>query len=150
MSETLYLTPTVRLKLHATCMVQRPFEACGFIVADKAQPDLGVRVIPILNAAENPRCQFKMAEGEQVRATHWVDERGLILLAVYHSHVDSPALLSDRDLTEPNDLDPLQVVLSLKDVPIDVRAYRITQPFIGVRGFERVPIEIIDPGAAGG
>lgn len=148
MSETLYLTPHTRDLLFTWAEVARPNETCGLIAATKEMPYLGYRIRPIQNIHPKPTRFYRMDPDQQVRATHAIDARGDIILAVHHSHVDGPALLSDTDLNEAMDLEPLYVITSLRDR--EIKAYRISMPFIGVKAFDRVPVEVIDPGAAGG
>jgi len=73
-----------------------PVEACGLIAGRASQ---AVHVIPVTNVLQS-RVRFRMDPLEQLNAFNQIEERGLELLAIYHSHPDGPATPSVTDVTE--------------------------------------------------
>lgn len=73
-----------------------PQEACGLVAgqADRAQ-----LVIPITNQLHST-VRFRMAPDEQLRAFLRMDELGLELIAIYHSHPGGPSHPSVTDVAE--------------------------------------------------
>jgi [CysO sulfur-carrier protein]-S-L-cysteine hydrolase len=143
--ETLRITATAHDNMIMWCLATIPDEACGILSATNDEPDLGRRVIPLANVSETPTIHYEMDPYRQVRTTHRLDARGERIAAVYHSHVESPALLSIRDFNEARDLDPVYIVVGLKDrAAPDVRAFRIYMAFVGVKAFSRVHLEVVD------
>ena len=73
-----------------------PHEGCG-LLAGKA----GVvqEIIPVTNDVRSP-VRFRMNPQEQLRAFDWMEDHGLELLGVFHSHPDGPAGLSPTDIAE--------------------------------------------------
>lgn len=69
-------------------------EACGFVVRLR---DGGLRVHPVRNAAPRGRHGFLMDARESLSALRWADRAGGTVVAVYHSHLEADAALSERD-----------------------------------------------------
>ena len=73
-----------------------PEEACGLIAGQAGQ---GRLVFPITNQLHSP-VRFHMAPDEQLRALIQIDELGLDLVAIYHSHPTGPDRPSNTDIAE--------------------------------------------------
>ena len=73
-----------------------PNEACGLLGGSRDQV---LEVIPVKNTSESP-FRFRMDPSEQVRALFGLEERGLELIAIYHSHPSGPPGPSLTDLSE--------------------------------------------------
>jgi proteasome lid subunit RPN8/RPN11 len=73
-----------------------PLEACGLLGGknDKVEMRLGVR-----NADRSP-VRFRMEARAQWRAFRRIEDRGLELVGIYHSHPDGPAYPSPMDMAE--------------------------------------------------
>lgn len=90
-----------------------PEEACGLIgsaqspagdppanVPQALEPaPLAAAVLPIENELHSP-VRFRMAPTEQLKAFYWLEERGLELSAIFHSHPRGPVHPSATDLAE--------------------------------------------------
>ncbi len=73
-----------------------PQEACGLLAGK------GVDVsatYPITNILQS-RVQFRMQPEEQLMAFLEIEEQGLDLVGIYHSHPAGPQYLSSRDIDE--------------------------------------------------
>jgi proteasome lid subunit RPN8/RPN11 len=73
-----------------------PEEACGLIAG---QADRARQVFPITNQLRSA-LRFRMAPDEQLRAFTRMDELGLELAAIYHSHPGGPSRPSITDVAE--------------------------------------------------
>lgn len=125
-----------------------PLEACGFGVtahpAFNDSKDLVQEIIPVLNVAAAPERAYVMSGEQQVAVMGWADATRRKIPMVFHSHVESLPFLSDLDLSSARDLDPIYVVVSLLE-PVDVRAFRISIPYVGTKAYESIEIQIVDP-----
>jgi proteasome lid subunit RPN8/RPN11 len=102
-----------------------PEECCGLLAGADGVPSHLYRV---QNVHETPRVFFEMAPKEQFWAFKNMRHNGLNLLAIYHSHPETPARPSQSDIRLAYDPEPRYVLVSLqqRDKP-DVRAYRIME-----------------------
>jgi [CysO sulfur-carrier protein]-S-L-cysteine hydrolase len=82
------------MRLHVAGGV--PEEVCGLVagIAGRA-----TRVYPITNILRSP-VQYRMAPQEQLKAFLAMEDNGLELLAIYHSHPLGPAVPSATDIAE--------------------------------------------------
>jgi proteasome lid subunit RPN8/RPN11 len=82
------------------------------------------RVVPIRNAAHS-RTRFRMDPEEQVQALLFMEEKGVELLAIYHSHPEGPSGLSAIDVAEWAYPEAAQVVLSSPEKGWSARTFRL-------------------------
>lgn len=73
-----------------------PEEACGMIGGRAGQAEV---VLPVTNLLHSP-VRFRMEPHEQLKAFFWLEEQGLDLIAVFHSHPHGPPHPSHTDLDE--------------------------------------------------
>ena len=75
---------------------QAPLEACGLLAGknDRVEAVLRVR-----NAAQSP-ARFRMDPQEQYNAFMWIEDSGLDLVGIYHSHPSGPVIVSPTDINE--------------------------------------------------
>jgi proteasome lid subunit RPN8/RPN11 len=72
-------------------------EACGLVAAAGGNK---LRYLPVRNVAAVPAKRYEMDPKEQIAAFRAMRQRGETLLAIFHSHPNSPALPSVVDLAE--------------------------------------------------
>lgn len=75
-------------------------EACGFVAGEGQYSRL---VLPVANSLHSPT-RFRMQPDDELRAFLLMEEKGLELLAVYHSHphgISEPSLTDHAELTIP-------------------------------------------------
>ena len=75
-------------------------EACGFVAGEGQYSRL---VIPVTNSLHSPT-RFRMQPDEELKALLLMEDRGLELLAVYHSHphgISEPSITDHAELTLP-------------------------------------------------
>jgi [CysO sulfur-carrier protein]-S-L-cysteine hydrolase len=73
-----------------------PEEACGLLGGKNGISQV---VSPVANELKSP-VRFRMNANEQVQALLKIEDSGLDLLAIYHSHPTGPAHPSQTDLDE--------------------------------------------------
>jgi len=80
----------------ADVISQAPNEACGLVAG---QDNYSERIYKIKNIAKSPT-RFQMDPEGQLKAFENIEDLGLELLAIYHSHPRGPANLSQTDINE--------------------------------------------------
>jgi proteasome lid subunit RPN8/RPN11 len=88
-----------------------PNECCGVIAARDGSP---VRVIPMANADASP-VTYRLDGKEQLQVFDAIEEEGLELWAIYHSHTHSEAYPSETDIRLAFYPDARYLLLSLAD-----------------------------------
>ena len=99
---------------------EAPIEACGLLGGSKSRVQ---QVVPITNAAES-QVRYRMDPSEQVGALFGFEERGLELVAIYHSHPAGPPGPSSIDIREDAYPEALQLIWFLEAGDWVCRAYR--------------------------
>jgi proteasome lid subunit RPN8/RPN11 len=127
---TLTLPAHIEVLLRAEAQKQRPNEACGYL-AGKA--GLVHEFYPMTNADASPE-HFTMVPQEQFAAVKAMRAKGQDMLAVWHSHPDTPARMSEEDLRLAYMPGIIHVILSL--------AVPEAQSLRGFQVFDNIPHEI--------
>ena len=99
-----------------------PNEACGLIAAKEGKP---ARAYPMRNADASP-VTYRLEPKEQLQVFNDIDEQGLELWAIYHSHTHSEAYPSETDRRQAFYPEARYLILSLenRDDPV-LRGFRI-------------------------
>ncbi|HEX9124606.1 MAG TPA: M67 family metallopeptidase [Actinomycetota bacterium] len=99
-----------------------PNECCGLVAAKDGLP---VKVFAMRNLDASP-VSYRLDPKEQLQVFEQMDEEGLDLWGIYHSHTHSEAFPSETDRKLAFYPDSLYFVLSLQDREVPVlRAFRI-------------------------
>jgi [CysO sulfur-carrier protein]-S-L-cysteine hydrolase len=104
-----------------------PNECCGLIAAHQGRP---VRVFVMRNADASP-VSYRLDPKEQLDVTQRIEDEGLELWAIYHSHTHSEAYPSETDRRQAGWVQPFYpdiryLLLSLEEREHPVmRAFRI-------------------------
>ena len=98
-----------------------PNEACGIIAGldDRAE-----RFFPAQPDEPSPY-YYRIESRDQIRIMNEIDEVGLDLIGIYHSHTSSPAFPSRTDAEQAFWPDAVYVIVSLANPDADLRGYRI-------------------------
>jgi [CysO sulfur-carrier protein]-S-L-cysteine hydrolase len=80
---------------------------------------------------------YRIESRDQIRIMNAIDEAGLDLVGIYHSHVASPAYPSRTDAEQAFWPDAVYVIVSLAGGDADVRGFHIRDMDV-----TEVPIEI--------
>ena len=98
-----------------------PNEACGIIAGVDGRAE---RFFPALPDEPSPY-YYRIESRDQIRIMNEIDEAGLDLIGIYHSHTSSPAFPSRTDAEQAFWPDAVYVIVSLASPEADVRGYRI-------------------------
>jgi proteasome lid subunit RPN8/RPN11 len=122
---------------------QKPNECCGFLGADAN------RFVKLLVAADNidkSTITFRIGPKATEAAYRLCEDKGLEVVAIYHSHTGSDPVPSIADVYQANaslmtaDPDFRWIIMGLRDPESPVtKAYRITGD-----GFEETALEVVD------
>ena len=88
-----------------------PFEACGFMAGNNNKVS---RLYPVENVLKSPHAYY-MDPNQQLEAMLDLEERGLQMLAIYHSHPHGPEIPSASDIAQATYPDSAYVIISLAD-----------------------------------
>jgi len=104
----LWLTPTQAEMIVRHAQDARPEEACGLIAGIGEQAR---QIIPVANAASNPRHFFRLNERAFTRAMFEIERAGLSLIGIYHSHPEGETIPSQTDIQQSNYPDTAYVIV---------------------------------------
>ena len=107
--------------LIAHARADAPNECCGMIASRDGE---AVSVHRARNAAASP-LRYEIDGMEQYKIQNAIEEAGLELGAIYHSHTRSDPLPSQTDINLAFYPEALYVIVGLKGPEPDVRAWRI-------------------------
>ena len=105
------------------CLDRLPEEACGLLAGPPGDNAAEV-FYPIRNADESART-YTLDPLEHLRADRDADERGLEVIAVFHSHTHTDAYPSATDVAKAPDPGWHYVLVSLRHAEAVVRSFRI-------------------------
>lgn len=106
----------------ATCVRALPNEGCGLLLGT---PDGTVTdVIASPNVADSAKL-YEIDSRVLLRAYRRSEEEALSVLGVFHSHTHSEAFPSPTDVAQAPDPSWHYVLVSLRDVPTEIRSFRI-------------------------
>jgi proteasome lid subunit RPN8/RPN11 len=105
----------------AHAQADAPNECCGMIGSRDGE---AVRVYPAINAAASP-LRYEIDGAEQYRIQMAIEDSGLDLGAIYHSHTRSEPKPSQTDINLAFYPEALYVIVGLAGDEPDVRAYEI-------------------------
>ena len=103
-----------------------PNEACGILAG---QGDVVSQVYTAPNADNSPKT-YSIAPPDMLRILNDIDERGLEVLASFHSHPATQAYPSPTDVYRAGWPDLRYVIVSLASDPPVLRAFRIVDETI--------------------
>jgi proteasome lid subunit RPN8/RPN11 len=100
---------------------EAPLECCGLLLGADG---LIEAFIPARNL-RNSATAYLIDPADHFAARRGARAEGRAILGAYHSHPRSAAVPSATDLAEAHDAELLYVIVSLRDEPPDIRAYRL-------------------------
>lgn len=93
---------------------EHPREACGLLAGAGNRVSL---VLPLPNSAADPLHQFRIDESALVKSVFEIEEKGLPLLGIYHSHPNGDPIPSSVDIREAAYPDCAYVIIGLLGSP---------------------------------
>ena len=104
------------------CRKGLPNEACGFLAGRDQKAE---KIYKLTNAARSP-VYYRPADKEMLAAMNDIEDNEMELVAIFHSHVASPAYPSPTDIREAHYPDSVYIVVSLSNaIEPDARGYLI-------------------------
>jgi proteasome lid subunit RPN8/RPN11 len=91
---------------------EAPLEACGYCAGTDGEVRDVREVLPLRNVDQSAE-HFSFDPKDQFAALRAARDRGLGLVAVYHTHPATPARMSAEDIRLANDPHMLYLILSL-------------------------------------
>ncbi len=108
----------------AHCQGEFPNEACGLVAGKEG---IAVRVIPMRNADASP-ATYRFDPKEQFRVFDEMDDEGLDVYGIFHSHTHSEAYPSPTDRRQAFYPEAHYLILSLEDRSVpQLRGFRILE-----------------------
>jgi len=102
-----------------------PHEACG-ILAGKDRKVL--KVYTMANLSDTPRIFYYLDPAEQLKVFKDIRQRGMEMLGHYHSHVDSEAYPSERDIKLAFYPESLMVIVGVtSESPGALKGFRVVE-----------------------
>ncbi|HWT25807.1 MAG TPA: M67 family metallopeptidase [Solirubrobacteraceae bacterium] len=108
-------------RIVAQAREEAPNECCGMIAS---RDGVAVSLHPARNAAASP-LRYEIDGMEQYRIQSAIEDAGLDLGAIYHSHTRSAPVPSQTDINLAFYPDALYVIVGVAGEEADVRAWRI-------------------------
>ncbi|MEW5744790.1 MAG: M67 family metallopeptidase [Nitrospirota bacterium] len=105
----------------AHCRAGLPDEACGILAGTGSE----VAVLYTMTNADPSPVSYLMEPGEQLTAFRDMREKGMQMLAVFHSHPQSPAYPSAKDQSLAFYEDSLYVIVGLAEGEPVVKAFSL-------------------------
>jgi proteasome lid subunit RPN8/RPN11 len=90
---------------------EAPVEACGILAGSNGK----VKKLYRMTNSEKSSDHFTMEPAEQFKVVKDIRSSGLEMLAIYHSHPQTPASPSDEDIRLALTLNVVYVIASLQD-----------------------------------
>lgn len=121
------MTRTQRDTILATCIRALPNEGCGLLLGS---PDGVVSdVVASPNVAASARI-YEIDPKVLLRTFRRADDEGVVVTGVFHSHTHSRAYPSPTDVRQAPDPEWHYVLVSLQELPSDIRSFRITDQVV--------------------
>ena len=138
----LTLTHTQLRQMFDHTEAEAPNEACGLLAGDAQHV---TRVLPAKNVAKDPRVEYLMDPQDQILHFQAMEEQGLELLGIYHSHPVSPAYPSPTDLSMALYPEAVYAIVSLMEFN-----HPVLRTFCIVDGqIAEVPFQVMPSGTVG-
>ena len=122
MKEGLNISRSLADEMIAHLRAERPNEGCGLLARDAGAI---TKVIRMTNAAASPM-RYALDPKEQFFAYRLIEDEGLSLGGVFHSHTHTEAYPSPTDVRLASE-DVPYVIVSLAEEPAVIRAFRIVK-----------------------
>jgi len=137
---TLRLPAAVAEELVAHARAELPNECCGMVGGRGGTAE---RVWRAVNTEASPY-MYVMEPREQLRIMDEIDEAGLDLLAVYHSHTRSAAYPSRTDVELAFFAQTLYLIVSLADPAApEIRAFHLRRDAPLEQAVREEPVELV-------
>lgn len=119
----IYLEKKYLQEIVEHCKGEYPKESCGIIAGKEKRV---TKIYRMKNVSENPEICYFMEPKEQIKIFKEMRQLETELIGIYHSHSNSPAYPSQRDIDLAHYAEASYIIISLKDFNNpEVRAFKI-------------------------
>jgi proteasome lid subunit RPN8/RPN11 len=108
----------------AQARAEAPNECCGMIASRDGE---AVTVYPATNAAASPPYAYEIDSADLYRIQMAIEDAGLDLGAIYHSHPRSEPVPSQTDINLAFYPEATYIIIGLQGADPDVRAFTIRE-----------------------
>jgi proteasome lid subunit RPN8/RPN11 len=115
------IAPELYQQLIDHAQEEAPNECCGMVAAREGE---AVRVIRARNAAASP-LRYEIDGAEQLKIYNEIEEAGLDLGAIYHSHTRTEPYPSQTDISLAFYPESLYVIVGVAGAEAEIRAFSI-------------------------
>ncbi len=115
------ITDEVKQSIIAQAQADAPLESCGYLLGTD---DTVTENYPMTNIDHSDE-HFSFDPREQFAALKYARQKGLRILANWHSHPASPSRPSEEDLRLANDSSIRYAILSLQDGTVRLNSFKI-------------------------
>ena len=104
-----------------------PDECCGFFFGSEINDVRTISEIQIVTNAKNgdKKQRYEISAKDYLNAEQFAEEKNLLLLGVYHSHPDHPAIPSEVDRLAAQPYFSYIIVSVTQDEILDIRSWRL-------------------------
>ena len=121
----IFISQALHQELIQRCLQDPVKEACGILAGNGRKIE---KIFPLANISESPRLCYYIDTKEQLAVFKELRKQGLELTAIYHSHVDSPAYPSARDIELAFYPESSYIIVSLSNPEsLMARSFRIVE-----------------------
>lgn len=108
-----------------------PDECCGFLYGRETESDrIILQAKPVNNAKEgDKRRRFVITPKDYLAAELYAEEHDLVLLGVYHSHPDHPAIPSEHDRQAAQPYFSYVILSVMNNIFTGLRSWRLNDSF---------------------
>lgn len=124
----LFIQHGAKARMIADAIHAFPDECCGFLFGKEAEDRVITQIKIVQNAKEgDKRRRFEIAPADYLAAERYAEENNLMLLGVYHSHPNHPAIPSEHDRVAAQPYFSY-VILSIVDGRFaDIRSWQLNE-----------------------
>lgn len=130
---TLSIPKTIYEQILQQAINEKPLESCGILAGQDGQVE---KFYPMTNSDQS-KYHYRMVPEEQFRVVNDIRQSGLKMLAIYHSHPETPARLSNEDLRLALTPGVVYVIVSLQNKEPVIKGFLIND-----QKFKEIPIQI--------
>lgn len=131
MPGALYLKDSIHQQIVDHLEACLPHEGCGFVAGREGIAEV---VLPVTNQLHSA-VRYRMDPAEQLQKLIWLEDSGLTVLAIFHSHPAGPDFPSETDLAEFTYLDTITLIFSKRTGAWQARGYHISG-----RSYQEIPL----------
>ena len=133
----IFISQAIYQELIQCCLKDPDKEACGILAGKNRKIE---KIFPLANISESPKLCYHIDAKEQLTIFKELRKQALEMVAIYHSHVDSQAYPSQKDIELAFYPDSSYIIISLSSPgQPQARSFKIVEGKI-----EEEELEIVD------